>query len=293
MGLTGIRTSIAALLSLSAPLASASSAPLDAGVPFDCTIEPRIIAEVGSADEGIIEEVSVQRGDRVAKGQVLAVLESKSQELTVDLARLRARQDVEVRSRRARLGFQKSEQARAETLFEKRLLSDKLRDEAKVQAEIARLDLESAAFDLELSQVELSLAEERLSRRTIRSPIDGIVTEVSKSPGEYIHEQAPLLTVAHIEQLKVEVFVPVLRYGQISLNQAAVVEPVQPIGGRYPAVVEVVDRVFDAASGTFGVRLRLDNSQDVLPAGIRCTVRFQPPDQVASGLATEDRGPAE
>ena len=36
----------------------------------------------------------------------------------------------------------------------------------------------------------------------------------------------------------------------------------------------VVDRVMDAASGTFGVRLRLPNPDLALPAGIRCTVRF-------------------
>ena len=172
------------------------------------------------------------------------------------------------------MGFQRAEKERAEALSKKRILPDKLLDEAKVEETIARLDLESAKFRREVAKVELALAEARLDRRTITSSINGIVTEVTKVPGEYIHEQTPLLALAQIDELNVEVFVPVVHYGRIKRDQKAIVEPVAPIGGRYEAVVDVVDRVFDAASGTFGVKLRLDNADGTLPAGIRCTVRF-------------------
>lgn len=251
--------------------------PLDGNEDvLDCTIEPKTIARIGAPDEGIIAEVKVERGDVVTQGQVLAVLDSRIEKLTVDLARLQAKQDVEIRSGRARLGFQRVEKERAEALSKKRILSDKLLDEAKVEETIARLDLESARFRREVAKVELALAEARLDRRTITSSINGIVTEVTMVPGEYIHEQTPLLTLAQIDELNVEVFVPVVHYGRIKLDQTAIVEPVRPIGGRYEAVVEVVDRVFDAASGTFGVQLRLANPEGTLPAGIRCTVRFPP-----------------
>ena len=42
-----------------------------------------------------------------------------------------------------------------------------------------------------------------------------------------------------------------------------------------PARVTVVDRVVDAASGTFGVRLELPNPDYRLPAGLKCKVRFE------------------
>jgi hypothetical protein len=50
--------------------------------------------------------------------------------------------------------------------------------------------------------------------------------------------------------------------------------PEEPIGGVYEASVTVVDRVFDAASSTFGVRLDLPNLNFTLPAGLRCRIRF-------------------
>jgi membrane fusion protein (multidrug efflux system) len=38
--------------------------------------------------------------------------------------------------------------------------------------------------------------------------------------------------------------------------------------------VTIVDQVFDAASGTIGIRLELPNSDYALPAGLKCQVRF-------------------
>jgi hypothetical protein len=38
--------------------------------------------------------------------------------------------------------------------------------------------------------------------------------------------------------------------------------------------VKLIDRVFDAASGTFGLRLELPNPGNRLPAGLRCRIQF-------------------
>lgn len=113
------------------------------------------------------------------------------------------------------------------------------------------------------------------------SPIDGVVTERLLGPGEYRNEQNPILTLAQIDPLRVEVFVPTSQYGRIRIGSSAQIHPQQPIGGSYPAVVTVVDQVLDAASGTFGVRLALPNPALQLPAGIRCKVQFETQDPAA------------
>jgi len=46
------------------------------------------------------------------------------------------------------------------------------------------------------------------------------------------------------------------------------------VGGSYTARVDVVDQMFDAASGTFGVRLSLPNPNRRIPAGLKCRARF-------------------
>jgi hypothetical protein len=53
--------------------------------------------------------------------------------------------------------------------------------------------------------------------------------------------------------------------------------------GRYPAKITVVDSVFDAASGTFGVRLEMKNRKAAIPGGIRCQVEFAALGKVTPG----------
>ena len=61
------------------------------------------------------------------------------------------------------------------------------------------------------------------------------------------------------------------------VGATARVRPSKPVAGEFMATVTVVDRVFDAASGTFGVLLEMPNPDDALPAGHRCQVVFDPP----------------
>ena len=239
---------------------------------FDCTIEPRKIVQIGSFDDGILESILVERGDSVTVGQVLAVIESSTETLALDLARIQAEMDVDIRSRETRHLFQKRQTERARKLLIKDLVSKQEVDDAIIEESLALLEVESAVVRQASAQVQMALAEARLGRRSIKSPINGIVTQIKMSPGEYVHEQTPLMMLADIEMLYVEVYLPVSRYGEISVDQNAMVVPVQPIGGRYKAIVKVVDKVFDAASSTFGVRLLLNNSERKLPAGIRCKV---------------------
>jgi multidrug efflux pump subunit AcrA (membrane-fusion protein) len=82
------------------------------------------------------------------------------------------------------------------------------------------------------------------------------------------------MKIACINPLYVEVVVPVSRLGSIRENMRAQVKPEAPMGGSYGAGVVIVDKVIDAASGTFGVRLELPNPEHRIPPGLKCRVRF-------------------
>ena len=83
-----------------------------------------------------------------------------------------------------------------------------------------------------------------------------------------------IVTITQIDPLNVEVFVPIAYYDQTRVGAEAEIFLEKPIGGRYVATVTVIDQVFDAASGTFGVRLALPNPDNKLPGGINCKIRF-------------------
>jgi multidrug efflux pump subunit AcrA (membrane-fusion protein) len=113
----------------------------------------------------------------------------------------------------------------------------------------------------------------QLEQRTVRAPIDGIVVDRYMAPGEYI-EQKPLLRLASIDPLRVDVLVPAAAFGTIRVGDAGAVVPELLDRQPHAAVVTTVDRVIDAASNTFRVRLALPNPEHRLPAGLRCTVTF-------------------
>lgn len=91
-----------------------------------------------------------------------------------------------------------------------------------------------------------------------------------------------MLKIADLGTLYVEVLVPIREWRNIRPGQMATVLPEPAVGGRYEATVLSVDPVFDAASGTFGVRLELPNPDFALPAGIKCLARFEPVDPPAA-----------
>lgn len=243
---------------------------------FDCVIEPRAVVELGSSEEGIIREILVDRGDVVRQGDVVARLDSDLQVLAVEAARLQADRDVEVLAGRARLDYRQRELNRVNKLFGKNIVSSKDRDEAAVERHLAEFGLKAAESDRRMTEIDLKNAEARLNRRILRSPIDGVVVEVAMAIGEFAHEQSPVMTLAQVHPLNVEVFVPISRFGDIKVGLLAEVVPEEPVGGAYLARVNVLDRVFDTASSTFGVRLALPNPDYALPAGLKCTVRLLP-----------------
>lgn len=252
----------------------ARSASVSDGV-FDCVIGPKTLIQVASKVDGVLDDVTVERGNMLTRGQVIARIDSVVEELDVEIAKARARDQSTLRSRRTMLKNEKAKADRAEQLFQRNVTSVESREELITAAEIARLAVGEAEADLQLRALELRRAQAVLRQRTIRSPVDGVVHERLLGPGEYAHAQSPLMVIAEIDPLKVDVYLPVKAYGMVVVGQSAVVQPIEPIGGQYRAKVIVVDRVFDAASGTFGVELELPNPDYKLPAGIKCQVSFR------------------
>jgi len=255
-------------------LCTGAIAQISASDRLDCLIQPHVLTKLGSPINGILEIISVARGDFVKQGEVLGKLESGVEIVNVELARARVESDVAIRSSRVRLDFRRRELDRIGELYRKKVATQKIKEEAEQAFSLAEIDLlEAQAINL-IARLELRRAEAILEQRTIVSPIDGVVVERALSPGEFVHEQAHIVSIAQIDPLRVEVFVPIALYGTIEPGMQAEVMPEAPSGGIYLARVTVVDQVFDAASGTFGVRMEISNPSLELPAGLKCTTRF-------------------
>lgn len=243
--------------------------------PIDCVVRPREIIELSSLEEGVLTTVLVERGDRVSRGQVVAQLESDLQASAVELARIRAGNKAPVEAGEARVTFRTDEVERLRSLHKKRVATSSSLDEAEVELRLAELELESVMAEMRIAEADLAQAELRLARRGIRSPVEGLVTAVNSAPGEFVHEQASVLTIAALDPLYVEAYLPIALFPDLATGQEAEVAIADPIGETRVARVKAIDRVFDAASATFGVRLELANGDGSLPGGIKCTLRIR------------------
>lgn len=251
--------------------------------PIGCIIEPDRVAEVGSPVIGVIQNVLVERGDVVRKGQVLAVLRNDVERAAVTLAETRARTDAEEKAALANYNFARQRRARAEELFRKEFISKQALDQAIAEAEVAEQRLAQAREQQSTLAKELNLARARLEERTIRSPFDGIVVERYLAAGERVEEK-PLMRLAKIDPLRVEVIMPSALFGRVPVGTTARIVPEMPQAQPLNAKVALVDKVLDAPSNTFRVRLRLPNPGASIPAGLRCKAEFAEIPQPAKAL---------
>lgn len=263
-------------------LRGAAACMLLGGVPvlaaeFDCVIDPRQVVEVRSPVEGLIEKIAVDRGDFVNKGQVLVQLDAGVERASAALSLQRSQLEGAVRSGESRVEYSAKKHGRHEELYKQNFVSAQARDESLTERRLAESELKEAIDNRRVAELDYKRQMEVLRLKTIVSPLSGVVMERLMHPGEVAEAgvgRKPILKIADIDMLNVEVILPVEAFGKLKVGSKADVVPDAPVGGKYEATVKIVDRVFDAASGTFGVRLELPNRNRKLPAGMRCKASF-------------------
>lgn len=212
---------------------------------LECMIEPSLEVNLGSPVDGVIEEIRVDRGSLVSRGQVLVRLSSAVEAASVNLAR-------------GKEEFARRKAERNEELFRKELISAQEKDQLETEHRLA--------------QLELREKQELLRQRSIASPINGVVAERFLAPGDQIGNRQ-IMKLARIDPLHVEIVAPIDLFGKVAVGSVAEVTP-ELLRQTRKAKVTVIDRVIDAASGTFRLRLELPNPKNEIPAGLRCHIRF-------------------
>lgn len=215
---------------------------------FEGLVEPFREVTLSSQVQSFVEEHYVREGDSVQAGDLLSRLFLRIEQLEVE----RSRGLVEKRE----FDFQGSQ-----NLFADRLISE---DEAL-----------AARIELDLARLQLEIAEENVRLREIRSPIDGIIVERMVEDGETVTATEPIFVVVNIEQIYVQFYIRAEDLRHISVGQEANVRfPELDLDGSMPGTVDFIDPRVDAASGLLRVRVLMDNPEQRVKAGVRAVVTF-------------------
>lgn len=248
-----------------------------------CLIGPEAVADIGTAVTGVVASVSVDRGDSVRSGQVLVQLESEVEKSNFEAARSRATQDTDIRAAESNLALAQQRHARAVGLVKEGFASPQTLEQAKTERDVAEQKLLQAQAQKVINHHEWSLVKAQLGLRTLKSPFNGVVVERFVSPGERA-EDKPLLRLAMLDPLRVELVMPASRWGSVAPGDAVALSPELPQASTVLARVTHIDKMIDAASNTFRVRLSLPNPGNRLPAGARCRVEGAAAHQAAAPL---------
>jgi RND family efflux transporter MFP subunit len=190
-------------------------------------------ATVTSEVPGRILSLPVDFGSVVTKGQVVAQIDPRELQISVDrtkaslaqaLARIglspdqgNERPDSSPSVRLAQSQFEdaKSKYDRAATLVksgdipeERAIEAEKLYRGREAALQQAKDDLRTQLALIQSIQAELRLAEKRLSDATVRAPFDGVVTDRPVSPGQFIKDVNVLMTITKTRPLRLRIEVP-------------------------------------------------------------------------------------
>jgi multidrug efflux pump subunit AcrA (membrane-fusion protein) len=185
-------------------------------------------AKVPAEEPGVLVQLLVARGDLVAKGQVIARIDDDQPQMDKrkahaehDQAVAKSKSDVDIR-------FAIASEEVAQTELDKALDANRRSEKAIPEVEINRLRLTQKKSELQIEQakleqslatlaavskgVEVEAAENGIERRTIRSPLDGVVEDVAKHQGEWMQPGDMLAHVLRTDKLRVEGYVDAARW---------------------------------------------------------------------------------
>ena len=197
---------------------------------------------------GQVESVEVASGSIVRQGDIIAMLDSRSEAIAVDRARVA-------------MAAVRDKMHRYENLLKNRTISS-------VEVEQARTELENA----ELAKRE---AELDLDRRMIKAPISGFIGILGIAKGDYVTTQTDITNIDDRSQILVEFFVPEKFAGLMVPGTSVSATSVARPGERFSGVLHAVDNRVDQASRTLRVQALIPNTDDSLRSGMSFQVAMQ------------------
>lgn len=280
-------------------LASAEIRKVQRSISVTGSLVPDETVSVSAEVPGRLASVHADFGQQVRKGQVVAELDK--QELQIQLDRTRAalsqalariglnpgQEEVTPESTPAiRLATAQFEDARFKYENASKLIKtgdisqdrfnelEKAFHARRAALEAARDDLRTQLASVQALRAELRLALKRLGDATVRAPFDGAVSARLVSPGQYLRENTPILTLVKTSPLRLRVEIPESAVASVRKGDSLSFTTDAAPGAEFHAVVRELNPSLEARSRTLTVEARLVESDARLRPGGFIQVRL-------------------
>lgn len=231
-------------------------------------------SQLSSQMMGNIVEIRAHEGDRVRRGQVLAVIDDAQPRANLDhatAAELASGQEISVAD--SDVALAEATFKRYQTLYERKSVSPQEFDEVKARYQAAQARRDMARAGQAQAKAVLQQARTTLSYTRVLAPFDGVVTEKKADVGTLTSPGMPLFTVEDVRRYRLEAAVNETDLRYVCTGQQVTVL-IDALGDKElkAKVVEIVPAA-DPASRTFLVRLDLPAAAG-LRSGLFCRAHF-------------------
>jgi len=243
------------------------------------TVESSMTSRVASEIAGLVVEYPRRDGDRVAEGDLLARLNSRSLDLDLQSA------EAQIRETQARMRQAESTLQRVKQLYERQVAS-------RQQVDDAQFEFDAWLGKADNLKAEIERIRYDMSRTTITAPFNGIVVGRHTEVGQWVKVGDPVVELLSLDEVEVTINVPEQYYSDIRPGTPARIEfsalPGQEIRGPISAILPKAD----PQARTFAVKVRIANrgykigvgmlAQTSLPVGRSYRAVIVPKDAVVS-----------
>ncbi len=250
--------------------------------------------EVPARAQGVISAIHVSEGDSVEQGTLLAQMDDVEARLMegraaieLQLNKEKVTNDVAIRSAQRAVAFNQAEFKRVERASRDTPGSITISEieEVRFRAEQAKLDLEKAQHERRQDQLsadlkakELELSQYSIDVRKILAPINGVVVEVLRQPGEWVEPGEKVLRIVRMDRLRAEGMVhirdlpPDLRGAPVSITMELPGKGETTFAGK----VIFVSPEISPVNGQVRVWAEVDNKDGLLKPGLRPRMTIVP-----------------
>ncbi len=194
------------------------------------TVQAKTKVELSANIMGQVTELNVQEGDRVKKGDLLAVIDQARYAAAVNSAKfnLQALESELTRSQEA-TAQAKRDLDRANQQFKDEILAEADREHTRSTYEQAVASTQRAKRQVEQARADLASADDSLVKTEIRAPMDGIVTRRNIEKGEVIvtgtmnNPGTVLMTISDMSTIEADLEVDQTDVPQLRIGQPALV----------------------------------------------------------------------
>ncbi len=218
----------------------------------DGTIKPSVLVNVYAPITGSLNEINVEVGDKVTKGDVLAVLDTSDLETSLANAQYQLRTDQDqydsiksndnsslfasYESAKSSYNQKKDQYAQNQSLYDQGIISKSELDASKLSVDSSyssyistRSNLNNSSVDADLVRQDMKIdidliniasIEEEIKSATITAPVSGTITNSITDMYQKINANTQLFVIQNIDELIVEANISEYEISEIKLNQS-------------------------------------------------------------------------